>query len=267
MLDERFCGVFILGDKKSLEISMPYRLGEMGIWCDPNNSFDSVLKECALINSFKITFNKWDSFSFLNNIYQIYDKKNSNYLHKSIICSKQLLLVNTDKTTTDVLDKHHKNYMFLGYTAYCNRLLTMYLEDNTYDKVTTENVINDIIYDNDVLQHKINRELNFTKYHEELKPVYFEHLDMISQTKFLHIDTEHKYAFNMMVECMALKTIPVFDKDPLLIGLEEGTHYVLKDSYNNSETYEEIIENNTLYYEEHTTKNIMSNMFKYLLRI
>ena len=81
------------------------------------------------------------------------------------------------------------------------------------------------------------------KYHEELKPVYFEHLDMISQTKFLHIDTEHKYAFNMMVECMALKTIPVFDKDPLLIGLEEGTHYVLKDSYNNSETYEEIIEN------------------------
>ena len=264
-----------LGDKST--ISFPIRNYEYGLWRNQNNSFDFILKEFVIKNDSILTYNFLKRLShteFMSNNL-IYNKKNTLLIDKYVATYDNIFLVNTDKTVLEFLDEINRKYLFVGYIPYCKPLLDEYINNIvSYEK---QNMIVDISsteYDDSGVQKIINvngiidhKDVDTSEivYDERIKhrELYFKHLDIIRESKYVRLNIEDKRFINTLIECMVLKCIPILDKEPLLVGLEEDKNYLLisdKEIYNDN-----IILNNIKYYNENVNIDHGSKIINYLV--
>ena len=86
---------------------------------------------------------------------------------------------------------------------------------------------------------------------------------MIKDSKYVRLDIDDNRFINSLIECMALKTIPILNKEPKLIGLVENVNFVINTevtSINN-----DIVSNNMTYYNEKVNINHVNKMINYLI--
>ena len=277
-LSEKYYYIFTLTKKAKNNISIPIRNIEYGLWKNQNNSFDFILKEFVIKNNVIFEYNFLKRLSqtefMTNNV--IYDRKDSLLLNKYVMSYDNIFLVNTNENVLKFLDDNNKKYYFVGYIPYCKPLLDEYINNVvSYEKQNEILDISNIEYDNDDIQKCINNngimdtkdidtkdEVCETRIKH--KDLYFKHLDNIKQSKYAILNVDDQRFINTLIECMVLKTIPILDKEPSLVGLKENENFLL--SSNDKEIYSEnIILNNVKYYNENVNINHCHKIINFLV--
>ena len=280
-LNEKYYYIFMLtrSDKKS-DISIPIRNLEYGLWKNSNNSFDFILKDFAIKNNSKFTYNflkRLSNTEFItNNV--IYDRRDCLLLDKYTLTYDTMFLVNTNETVLEFLDEINKKYLFIGYVPYCKPLLDEYIGDIegnvSYEKIERITDLSNIVYDDVDIQKCINNngimdtpdvdtKEELSEERSKHKELYYNHLDIINKSKYIRLNVDDKRFINTLVECMALKTIPILDKEPQLVGLKENDNYLIT-SDNIELDSEHILVNNEKYYNESVDINHGSKIINYL---
>ena len=277
-IDKRYYYI-IKSSTSKLFFKLPIRSRGVGYWKNLNNSVDFIIKDISkkFPTRFEYNYLLRSSSMQLDDNCIIYDNFDDKLLDIKITTSADLILINTNKTTSDLLDEKNIDYTFICYTPYCLPLLEQYLnENNNINENKSINVLEyediDFSYlDTDIQRVVSVRELD-KDIHEvnEFKNRYNNHLNNIKKSKMVHINTHSKNSYNTMVECMALGSVPIFTNDPKLIGLYENKNYLIKETIPNElyeEDYLDLINNNLTYYNnniccEKILKNIMKSLIK-----
>ena len=284
--NHRYYYIFML-TRTDVEISIPIRNIEYGLWKDTNNnSFDFIAKDFVSKHNNKFLYNFLTRTSntefFKNNV--IYDKKSPILLDKYTLTYDSIFLVNTDKSVLDFLDDINKKSFFIGYIPYCKPLLDEYIVELDIQKTIDIIDISNTVYDDNDIQKYINSKgiinvISTRKPQEDIKiedissnerikhkELYFEHLNKIKDSKYVKLNIDDNRFINTLIECMILESIPILNKDPNLIDLYEGVNYIIdKDDIIDVTNSNNIILNNVKYYNENVNIDHCLKMLNHLI--